>query len=71
MTTPILVSGFLLANAGATTVTLDSLDRSIMVGSTDTVSTTAPTAPGDGWFSGTDVAGTIRGRQSTQVELRT
>ena len=49
----------------------DTLTDSVMVGQDDVVSTVAPAAPGDdGWFTGTH-AGTLRGRQSSQTELRT
>ncbi|MEO6751410.1 MAG: alpha/beta hydrolase fold domain-containing protein [Chthoniobacteraceae bacterium] len=52
------------------TITLGTLSESTMVGLKNTNPAIAPTAPGDGWFTGA-YAGTIRGRQDTSFDLRT
>lgn len=56
--------------AQGSTITFGRLTESVMVGSNNRNPAIAPTAPGDGWFTGTH-AGTIRGRNDTNLELRT
>ncbi|GAA5494484.1 hypothetical protein Rhal01_00645 [Rubritalea halochordaticola] len=67
-----VVSALLFTHASAATITLDTLTDSITVGSTDTTGgSTAPTAPGDSWYTG-DYEGSVRTRSDgNQVELRT